>query len=57
MRQEAKNCEIDKEEKIVEQYKIAQKTKSKDGSRIVNGYNVDKKCMTRPWIVFIRFTS
>ena len=25
-----------------------------DGSRIVNGYNVDKICMSRPWVVYIR---
>ena len=52
--QEVKTCEIVKEEKIAEQVKIAQKLRAKDGSRIVNGYNVDKRCMSRPWIVFIR---
>ena len=34
---------------------IRDKQLSNDGSRIVGGFNVDKRCMKRPWIVFIRY--
>ena len=52
--QEQQTC-LKKQRRESDQKQVIDVAENSSDARIVNGYDVDKDCMKRPWLVFIRF--
>ena len=52
--QEKQTC-LKKQRRESDEKQVIDVADNSTDSRIVNGYDVDKDCMKRPWLVFIRF--